>query len=86
MKSTACGAGVIPRKIRRSAAWRAVSDNARKVLITMARRHNGHNNGQIAFDWQHGAALGLSVLDTESALFELERVGLIDSQPHGLRQ
>jgi len=32
------------------------------------------------------AALGLSVLDTESALFELERVGLIDSQPHGLRQ
>ena len=86
MKPSACGAGVIPRKVRRSAAWRAVSDNARNALIAMARRYNGRNNGQIAFDGQEGIALGLSTLETESALFELERAGLIDSQPHGARQ
>jgi hypothetical protein len=86
MKPTACGAGVIPRKIRRSASWRTVSDNARQVLIAMARQYNGHNNGQIAFDWQYGVGLGLSALETEIALFELERVGLIASPAHGARQ
>ena len=52
----------------------------------MARQYNGRNNGQLAYDGHDGIALGLSTLETEIALFELERVGLIDSQPHGARQ
>jgi len=84
--SAILGVGVIPRKIRRSAAWRAVSDNARKVLVAMAARYDGRNNGQLVFSGDDGLPLGLSAVDTELALIELERVGLIASQPQGARQ
>ena len=85
-KHPAVGIAVIPRKVRRSAAWRAVSDNARKVLVAMAARYDGRNNGQLAFSGDDGLLLGLSAIDTQLALIELERVGLIASQLQGGRQ
>ena len=59
------------------------SDNARRVLIALANRFNGSNNGQLVFEGQDGIALGLSLTETEQALFELERVGLIDLPASG---
>ena len=84
--SAIVGAGVIPRKIRRSSAWHAVSENARKVLVAMAARCNGRNNGQLVFSGDDGLLLGLSPVDTDLGLIELESVGLIASQPQGARQ
>jgi hypothetical protein len=75
--------GVIPRHVRRSAAWRSLSENARKVLIALGGKYNGRNNGRLAFGGEDGLAIGLSLRDTEAALFELELVGLVDSRPQG---
>jgi hypothetical protein len=44
----------------------------------MARQHNGSNNGLLQFTANAGAALGLTSVETEGALEELESVGLID--------
>ncbi|MBV9829914.1 MAG: hypothetical protein JO001_30215 [Alphaproteobacteria bacterium] len=73
------GAAIIPPPVRCSSAWLTASDNARRVLIAMAQRHNGHNNGLLAFAGEDGAAIGLSARETELALLELERIGLISS-------
>ena len=56
------------------------------VLVAMAARYDGRNNGQLVFSGDDGLPLGLSAVDTELALIELERVGLIASQPQGARQ
>jgi hypothetical protein len=75
--------GIIPCRVRESAAWLSLSDNARRVLVALARRHNGSNNGQLLFESHDGLVLGLSAIDTERALIELESVGLIASRSMG---
>jgi hypothetical protein len=86
MSRVLAGAHFIPRHVRRSLAWRDASDNARKVLIALAGRFSGNNNGLLSFSMYDGNALGLSDAETELALIELERVGLIESRPEGDRQ
>ncbi len=80
------GAGIIPRRVRRSPAWQSLSPNARKVLVAMARQYDGRNNGELVFEALDGSAIGVSAVETEIALIELERAGLIDSRHSGVRQ
>ena len=75
--------GAIPAEILQSPAWRALSGDARAVLVAMARQFNGRNNGLLIFTAKSGAALGLTADATERALSELQAVGLIDSQGAG---
>jgi hypothetical protein len=70
--------GVIPVEILQSPAWRALSSDARAVLVALARQDNGRNNGPLTFTEKSGAALGLTIEATARALVELQAVGLID--------
>ena len=78
-------AGISP-EVLRSPAWRALSDNARAVIITLARQYNGRNNGHLTFEPFQGAPIGLSTEETGRALLELEAVGLVDSRLPGEMQ
>jgi hypothetical protein len=52
----------------------------------MARQYDGRNNGELVFETLDGSAIGVSAVETELALIELERAGLIDSRHSGARQ
>jgi hypothetical protein len=63
-----------------SPAWRALSSDARAVLIALARQYNGRNNGLLTFTATSGAVLGLTTEGTDRALAELQAAGLIDAR------
>jgi hypothetical protein len=63
-----------------SPAWRALSSDARAVLIALARQYNGRNNGLLTFTVTSGAVLGLTTEGTDRALAELQAAGLIDAR------
>ena len=72
--------GAIPPEILQSAAWRALSADAKAVLVALARKYDGRNNGALIFSANSGAALGLTAEATERALAQLEAVGLIEAR------
>lgn len=77
--------------VLRSAAVQALSGNATKLMLRLALRHNGSNNGQITMSVREAAAEVRCTTNTATKLFEeLERFGLISctrkgsfSQKHG---
>jgi hypothetical protein len=60
-----------------SAAYCALSNNAKVVLWELMRRHDDTNNGSISFGGKDGRHAQLSRDVTERALDELERAGFI---------
>jgi hypothetical protein len=72
--------GMIPAEILQSPAWRALSSDARAVLVALVRQCNGRDNGLLTFSAKSGAALGLTADATQHALAELRVVGLIDAR------
>lgn len=61
-----------------SAAFRHLSSNAVKLLIAIWRRHNGYNNGQIAFSIREAMnLLGCGTSQATAAFKDLERQGFI---------
>ncbi len=61
-----------------SAAYLSLSPNARSLLNMMIKRHNGHNNGEIAFSCREAATLCNFGKNTGSQTFkELQDKGFI---------
>jgi hypothetical protein len=61
----------------RSAAWQALSPNAKAVLLHIWLRHNGSNNGTICYAVREAAEIGLSRSTTARALAELTELGFL---------
>ncbi|BAI72531.1 hypothetical protein AZL_018930 [Azospirillum sp. B510] len=51
---------MLPHYLLKSAAWMTMSPNAKALLIDIWRRHNGVNNGEIAYAVREATAIGLS--------------------------
>lgn len=69
-----------PHKLIDSVAWRELSGRATKVLMLLQSRHNGFNNGRIAFSIHDlGSALGNQNHKANSrAVAELIELGFIE--------
>jgi hypothetical protein len=74
--------------IMRTPAWASLSGNSIKVLLAVAMRHDGHNNGRIVFGVRSGifvrsegaweeVSLGLSRSSVARALEELHERGFL---------
>jgi hypothetical protein len=61
----------------RSQAWRALSPNAKAVLLHLWQRHNGSNNGQIVYAVRDPEEIGLSKDQAARALDELVDLGFL---------
>ena len=67
-----------------SHAWRSASLAARCLLIEVWRRHNGVNNGEIAFSVREAAeALGIGKNTANRAFRELEDKGFLNARERG---
>ncbi len=69
----------IPHVVVDSPAWRGLSVRARAVLIELARKHNGYNNGKIGMSYRDvGAAIGTSSFRViANAFAELIKSGFV---------
>jgi hypothetical protein len=67
----------LPHWLLTSAAWKALSPNAVKVLIHIWQRHNGTNNGQIVYAVRDAGEIGLSKSPAARALEELVELGFL---------
>jgi hypothetical protein len=63
--------------VLRSKAWRALSPNARSILLHIWMRHNGSNNGQIVYAVRDAEDYGLSKDQAARALAELIELGFL---------
>jgi hypothetical protein len=61
----------------KSPAWRALSSNAKAVLLHVWERHNGSNNAQIVYAVREAKAIGLSKSHAARALSELVDLGFL---------
>jgi hypothetical protein len=61
----------------KSTAFRALSPNAKAVLLHVWERHNGSNNGQIVYATREGAEIGLGNDSTARALRQLIEFGFL---------
>lgn len=62
----------------RSEAWHHLSGNGCKLLMELARRHNGHNNGDIALSVREAAQVLRGGKDkARKTLAELQQLGFI---------
>jgi len=68
---------MLPHYLLRCPAWRALSPNGKAVLLAIWERHNGSNNGTIAFAVRDGEETGLSKDQTSRALSELTGLGFV---------
>ena len=67
-----------------SPAWKSLSLKARCLLLEVWQRHNGQNNGEIAYSVREGAKAMAVGKDTVSALFrELEDRGFLNVGTRG---
>ena len=67
-----------------SPAYRSLSCTARSLLIEVWRRHNGYNNGQIAFSSREAAERAGVCKNTASKAFrELEDRGFLKARQRG---
>lgn len=68
----------VPYAMARSPAWRSLSGPAVKVLIELACRYHGANNGRLSLSLDEGARLlGLGKSTVDRALDELQLRGFI---------
>lgn len=58
----------LPRHMTRSPAWRALSPNAKAILLQVWTRHNGMNNGQISFSVREADEIGMNKNTASRAL------------------
>jgi hypothetical protein len=61
----------------KSPAWRALSPNAKAVLLHLWERHNGSNNGQIVYGVRDAAEIRISKDQAARALIELINRGFL---------
>ena len=59
------------------AAWLTLSGNATKLLLAVWRRHNGTNNGEIAFAVRESEPIGLTKDQASRAFKELVARGFL---------
>ncbi|WP_430437987.1 hypothetical protein [Oceanibaculum nanhaiense] len=67
----------LPHYMLRSAAWGNLSPNAKALLIAVWQRHNGSNNGEIAFAVRDASSIGLSKDVAARAFTELQDRGFL---------
>src|SRR5215471_17061559 len=68
---------LLPHWMLKSPAWRALSPNAKAVLLHLWERHNGANNGQIVYAVRDAAEIGLSRATAARALTETIEMGFL---------
>ena len=75
---------MLPERVYRCPAWKALSPSAVKVYIAVCTRYYGHNNGQIGFSIRQGAEeLGMAIGTVRKSLKELESKGFLKCQMKG---
>lgn len=67
----------LPHWMLKSPAWKGLNGNAIKILLHLWGRHNGANNGEIAYSVRDGEEIGLSKSNTQRALDELVAGGFL---------
>ena len=67
----------LPIWMLKSAAWRTLSPSAFKLLVHLWSRHNGQNNGEIAYAVRDAAEIGLGKSAASDALAELVDRGFL---------
>lgn len=67
----------LPHYMIRSPAWLTMSAAAKALLIQVWSRHNGMNNGEIAYSVREAAAIGLAKSVTARAFAELVERGFL---------
>ncbi|MBP2229379.1 hypothetical protein J2847_002678 [Azospirillum agricola] len=67
----------LPHYLLNSPAWRTLTPNAKALLIDVWSRHNGANNGSIAYAVREAAGIGLSKDQAGRAFRELEERGFL---------
>lgn len=67
----------LPIWMLRSEAWRTLSPNAVKLLIDLWSRHNGQNNGEIAYAVRDAEGIGLAKSPAARAFEELVERGFL---------
>ncbi len=70
---------MLPHAIVQSCAWLSCKPAARAVWIGLSVRHNGKNNGRIAYSCRDAAEhAGIGKNTAAKALMQLIKVGLIE--------
>jgi hypothetical protein len=67
----------LPHWLLKSPAWRALSPNAKAVLLHLWERHNGSNNGAIVYAVREAGEIGITRPTTARALIELIDKGFL---------
>src|SRR5438105_15630355 len=67
----------LPYWLLKSPAWRALSPNAKAVLLHLWERHNGSNNGQMVYAVREAAEIGITRSAAARALTELIDKGFL---------
>jgi hypothetical protein len=68
---------LLPHWMLRSAAWCALSPNAKAILIDVWQRHNGSNNGQLVYGVRDAEKIRLSKDQAARAFKELIALGFL---------
>ena len=75
---------MLDHRILDSPAWCSLGGSAVKLLMLMARRYNGSNNGQMFLGEREAAeSIGLSRNTVAAAFAELEKAGFIVAVERG---
>lgn len=75
---------MLDHRLLDSAAWQRLGFAAAKLLLLLARRHNGTNNGQIQLGEREAAeAIGAARNTVRTAFLELEQSGFIVATDRG---
>ena len=77
---------LLPVAVIESAAWRALTPRAAKLLIEIATLFRGRNNGDLAYPWRTAATNGWNSKDSlHRAKLELISLGfLVETVVYGL--
>ncbi|MBP2294710.1 hypothetical protein [Azospirillum rugosum] len=67
----------LPHYMLKCPAWRALSPNAKALLIDVWQRHNGANNGEIAYAVREAEGIGISRSSASRAFGELVELGFL---------
>jgi hypothetical protein len=67
----------LTKQITGSAGFRALSGSATKILLAIACRYNGRNNGDLHFSVREGKDWGVGKSQTALALHELVDMGFL---------
>src|SRR5580704_17317845 len=68
---------LLPHWMLKSSAWRALSPNAKAVLLHLWERHNGSNNGDIVYAVREAKEVGVGKSNAAIALGELVERGFL---------